>query len=341
MPMKLPLATILLVSVALLGCRGGLTVNTNSKVTPVMPPAGPVAPMVVDRVDHQATTKVAIIDVDGMLLNMEMPGPYSQGENPVALFRERLAAVERDPCVRALVLRINSPGGGVTACDIMRHDLVAFRERRPIPVMACLLDVGTGGAYYLATAADAIIAHPTSVVGGVGVILNLYNLNDAMAQFNVFAAPIKSGENIDIGSPITALGDERRRLLQAMADEFHARFRDTVISTRGLQAEAQTEIFDGRVMTGRQAQYLGLVDAVGYLDDALAGARQAGGAANATAVLYHRSGDPAYSRYDITPNVPMQTGLFPYSVPGLDRARLPTFLYLWQPEPTLEKQGGR
>jgi protease IV len=338
---KSPLAATLLLSVALVGCRNGICVSTNSKVTPVMPPVGPVTPMVVDRVDHEATTRVAIIDVDGLLLNMEMPGPYSQGENPVALFRERLAAVERDPCVRALVLRINSPGGGVTACDIMRHDLIAFRRRRPIPVIACLLDVGTGGAYYLATAADGIIAHPTSVVGGVGVILNLYNLNDAMAQFNVVAAPIKSGENIDIGSPITALGDERRRLLQSMADEFHARFRDAIVTTRGLRPEAQAEVFDGRVITGRQAQDLGLVDAVGYLDDALAEARQAGGAVNATAVLYHRSGDPAYSRYDITPNVPLQTGLFPYSVPGLDRARMPTFLYLWQPEPTLEKQGGR
>jgi protease-4 len=332
---------VLLSLSALLGCRGGVCVNTNSKVTAVLPTAGPVRAMVVERVDANAATKIAIVDVDGVLLNMEMPGPYSQGENPVAVFRERLAAVERDPCVRALVLRINSPGGGVTACDIMRHELVAFRQRRPMPVTACLLDVGAGGAYYLATAADTIIAHPTSVVGGIGVILNVYNLNDAMAQMNVVAAPVKAGENIDLGSPITALGDERRALLQTMADEFQVRFRDTVLGSRQIAPEAQLTIFDGRVVTGQQAAHAGLVDAVGYFDDALQGARQAGNAPEAAAVIYHRSGDPAYTRYDITPNIPLQTGLLPYSVPGLDRARLPTFLYLWQPEPTLEKQAGR
>ena len=90
--------------------------------------------------------KVAIVDVDGLLLNRNIGGFGSMGENPVALFREKLDALEADPGVAAIVLRINSPGGGVTACDIMTRDLRAFRERRGIPVVACLMDVGAGGA---------------------------------------------------------------------------------------------------------------------------------------------------------------------------------------------------
>ena len=145
---------------------------------------------------------VAVVDVDGVIVNRNMTGLGSMGENPVALFREKLDTIARDGRVRAVVLRINSPGGGVTASDIMRRDLVEFRQRTGLPVVACLLDTGTGGAYYIATACDAIVAHPTSVVGGVGVILNLYNMEDTLAQFNVLPASIRAGERIDAGSPV-------------------------------------------------------------------------------------------------------------------------------------------
>jgi protease-4 len=326
---------------ALAGCKGGICIHANAKVTPQTPPVGPVQPMAVERIDPQTGLKVALIDVDGMLLNMDMCGPYSQGDNPVAIFRERLMAVSRNPCVRAVVVRINSPGGGVTASDIMRHDLTEFRMRTRLPIVACLMDVGAGGAYYLATAADQIHAHPTTITGGIGVILNIYNLSDALAQQNIIPTPVKAGDNIDLGSPIRSMDDAKRKLLQTMANEFHTRFRDTVAASRRLSPEMQAAAFDGRVFTGRQALDLGLVDSLGYLDDAIAAARELGGAPQATVVIYHRSTDQAHSLYAITPNVPLQAGLLPLSIPGLDRAKLPTFLYLWQPEPTLEKQGGR
>ncbi len=118
-------------------------------------------------------TRVAIIDVDGLILNTPFVGPLSCGENPVALFREKLDAVARDKCVKAVVLRINSPGGGVAACISMRHDLERFKACTKLPVVACLMDTAAGGAYYLASGADQIVAGPATVTGGVGVILNL------------------------------------------------------------------------------------------------------------------------------------------------------------------------
>jgi protease IV len=340
----MPRTALLYVGIMLLtvvGCKGGIRVNASARVTPQTPPVGPVQPMAVERINSETGLKIALVDVDGLLLNMDMSGPYSQGDNPVALFRERLMAVGRDPCVRAVVVRINSPGGGVTASDIMRHDLTEFRSRTGLPIVACLMDVGAGGAYYLATAADQIHAHPTTITGGIGVILNIYNLSDALAQQNIIATPVKSGDNIDLGSPIRGLDESKRKLLQTMANEFHERFRETVATTRKLSPETQTAAFDGRVFTGRQALDLGLVDSLGYLDDAISVARTLGGAPQASVVIYHRATDQAHSVYAITPDVPLQTGLFPLSIPGLDRAKLPTFLYLWQPEPTLEKQGGR
>ena len=292
------------------------------------------------RYDSNAGT-VAIVDVDGLLLNNDATGLGSWGENPVSAFREKLDAIECDPSVCAIVVRINTPGGSVTATDIMWRDLTSFKKCKCVPVVACLMDTAAGGGYYLATAADSIVAHPTSVTGGIGCILNVYNLEDLMAQFNILVAPIKSGANIDLGSPIKQLTDEKRKLLQDMADEFHKRFRDVVLTARPEVNGKLETTFDGRVFTATQAKELYLVDQIGYLDNALCVARSMAGVNYANVVLYHRREDQALSQYSITPNTPLQKGIFPISVPGLDRSKLPCFLYLWQMEPASEVVNGK
>jgi protease-4 len=317
-------------------------------VTTELPPThatGPVCPQVVV---PGTGARIAIIDVDGLLLNYPMVGMGSMGENPVALFRERLEAAAADPCVRAVVVRINSHGGGVTASDIMRRDLLAFKARKGVPVVACLMDVAAGGAYYLATAADQIVAHPTAVTGGIGVILNLYKLDDTMAlTLNAQSVAIRAGEKIDMGSPLAYAGrelgdevDQGRQLLQEIADEYHRRFIEAVQSSRPVNDPTEA-IYDGRVFTAPTALAYGLVDRLGYVDDAVALARDLASAPGACVVLYHRSNDRARTLYAVTPNVPLQSTLLPMSVPGLERSKLPTFLYLWQPEPSMERLGGR
>ena len=284
--------------------------------------------------------KVAIVDVDGLLLNRNIGGFGSMGENPVALFREKLDALEADPGVAAIVLRINSPGGGVTACDIMTRDLRAFRERRGIPVVACLMDVGAGGAYLLASASDTVVAHPTTVVGGLGVILNSYNLQEAMGQFNVTARPVKAGKLVDAASPVRPLEPEELQMLQGMATEFHGRLKRQIHDGRPAVA-VDAELFDGRVITGEGAAKAGLVDRIGYLDDALAEARGLAGIdADAAVVMLRRDNDRAYTAFDVTPNSPQQSALIPLNLPGLDRSQLPTFLYVWQPETSLAAAAG-
>ncbi|MBL9123476.1 MAG: S49 family peptidase [Planctomycetaceae bacterium] len=326
------------------GCKHPVRVVTDSNVRVYGPSPQSLGPLVPMPLPGQAPTsgrKIALVDIDGLLLNQDMTGLYSDGENPVAVFREKLDIISRDPCYAAVVLRINSPGGGVTASDMMRHDLQSFKARTGRPVVACLMDVGAGGAYYLATTADAIVAHPTSLTGGIGVILNLYNLEDAMAQFNIVGVPIKSGDHIDLGTPIKPQSDAAREILQKIAEEFHARFRQGVIADRPQLAGAPPDVFDGRVFTAQQGVELQLVDSVGYLDDAARLAGELGGVPGAPLVMLHRRHDRARSPYDATPNVPLQTTLLPLSMPGFERARLPAFLYLWQPDPTLERTGGR
>jgi protease-4 len=342
-----------------LGCAQPLSVNTRATVDAVgninvdatgnvkaqlapTPRLEPVSAMgLPHRPQDPNAPKIAIVDVDGLLLNNDATGFGSWGENPVSAFRERLDAIECDPCVRAVVIRINTPGGSVTATDIMWRDLTAFKHRTCIPIVACLMDVGAGGGYYLAVAADTIVAHPTSVTGGIGCILNVYNLQDLMGQFNILGIPIKSGANIDLGSPIKELSADKRKLLQDMTDEFHARFRNVVLKGRPSVDGSNESTFDGRVFTARQAQELHLIDQIGYLDNAVAAARKMAGVDYANVVFYHRKDDPALSPYSITPNTPLQKGLIPINVPGLDRSKLPSFLYLWQMEPSAEAALGK
>ena len=285
------------------------------------------------RQQQMKAPRVCVVDVDGLLVNKNLSGMGSFGENPVALFREKLDCIATDPSVAAIVLRINSTGGGVTAADMMSRDLAQIRAQSNVPIVACVMDVGAGGAYYLASGADAIVAHPTSLVGGIGVILNVYNMEDSMGQFGVVSIPIKSGDRIDIASPERMMEEDERDLLQGIADEFHQRFIDRVNSSR--KHPIAKELADGRVITGEQALVAGLVDQVGYLDDAIVLARQlARLPQDAPIVMLRRDNDRAYTLFDVTPNTPTMSSILPLKMPGIERSSLPTYLYLWQPEPS-------
>lgn len=344
--------------------------------------ASPVSPRAIGNRSTRGGGKVAIVDVDGLIVNRNFSGLNSMGENPVSLFREKMRRVQCDPSIAAVVLRIDTPGGGVTASDILAHEIGNLRQCRDIPIVACLMTNGCGGGYYLATHADTIIAHPTSIVGGIGVILNTYNLEDTMGQYNVVPVTVKAGEKIDLGSPQRTMEKVERKILQDMADQFHDRFIAQVRRSRGAKLAVEdalidadqlqlrdklaanaagrndgagnaedvddadpserkvADIFDGRVWTGQQAVSLGLVDQTGYLDDAIdVASRLAGLPAEPSVVLLRRDNDRAMSEFDVTPNEPMSS-LLPLSIPGLDRSKLPTFLYLWQPEPSFVTSGG-
>jgi protease-4 len=285
--------------------------------------------------------RVAVLDVDGLLLNTNLTGPYSTGENPVDLFREKLDRAAADPAICAVVVRINSPGGAVTATDIMWRDLEAFRERTHRPVVACLMDLGCSGGYYLATASDVIFAHPTTITGGIGVVMNVWNLEDALGTFNIRTQFIKAGPRIDTGNIVKSLDPESRRLLQRMADQLHARFQYVVRTQRPRLDPAGGSTLDGRILGAQEALDRGLIDHIGYLDDAIETARQLACQPAAGVVLLHRCNDVARTPYATTPNIPLQATWIPFSVPGADRSRWPTFLYLWQPDPTLIHLSGQ
>jgi protease-4 len=345
------LAVLGLLVLGLSGCHQPIKLVTedhlriDGPVSAEIVPTSNAHPVVAMPVEGGATAckspHVAIIDVDGLLLNTNLTGPYSSGDNPVDIFREKLDVAAADPYAVAIVVRINSPGGSVTASDIMWSELQCFREKTHRPVVACLMDLGTSGAYYLSTACDAILAHPTTVTGGIGVVLNLYNLEDAMNVLNIVSQAVKAGEKIDLGTVTREMKPEEEALLKEMANEFYDRFRSVVHQQRPQVDTTNKTTFDGRVFTASQALKLGLIDQIGYLKDALKLARECAGRPDAGAVLLHRCGDVGRTPYATTPNYPIHVNLVPASLPGLDRGKLPTFLYMWQPDPTLERWSGR
>jgi len=223
---------------------------------------------------------------------------------------------------------------------MMRHELATFRERRRVPVVACLMDVGAGGAYYLATASDMIYAQPGTVTGGIGVIFNSYSLQDTMAQWNIIGQAVRAGDNIDLGSPVKGLKEDSRKILQQMANQYHQQFRDDVLATRPNVPQDDPTVFDGRIFTSQQAMEKGLIDRIGSLDEAIENAGQLARCDRTSVVMYERKGHPAYSMYATQSQVPLQSQIQLPSIPGLNRSHLPMFLYMWQPEPTLERLGG-
>jgi protease-4 len=275
--------------------------------------------------------KVAIIDVEGMILNARTSGLLSDGENPVSLFRERLDAAACDDHVKAVVLRINSPGGAVTASDIMYQDLVHFRDKTGKPVVACMMDLAASGAYYLAMGADLVYAHPTTVTGSIGVIMSLYNASGLFEKIGLASNPIKSGPNKDIGNPGRPMTEEERAILQGIVNGFYGQFVHIVAEGRHMPEDKVRVLADGRVYTGVEAKELGLVDAVGHLEDAIKAAKELACLKDAKIVAYDRCDGYRGSIYSALQHIPSEINV-KLQVPGLT-AQTPgaTFMYLWQP----------
>src|SRR5438132_4467585 len=249
-------------------------------------------------------------------MNARSSGLLSDGDNPVSLFREKLDAAACDKHVKAVVLRINSPGGAVTASDIMYQDLLHFRHETNKPVVACMMDVAASGAYYLAMASDRIYAHATTVTGSIGVIMSLYNASGLLTKIGVTSDPVKSGPNKDIGNPARPMTKEEREILQNMVNSFYDQFVQVVVKGRQLPEERVRALADGRIYTGLDAKKQGLVDEVGYLEDALQAAMDLACIKDARIIAYDACHGYRGSIYAGMPKIPSEISV-KLDVPGL------------------------
>ncbi len=288
------------------------------------------SPLVERVLEGDGSRKILLVDISGAISEQEKPGLMG-GDTPstVSRVREALLKAEKDDRISGLILRIDSPGGSVTASDIIHHDLSEFKKRRGIPVHACITGVGASGAYYAAAAADRIIAHPTAITGSIGVILMKFNLAGLMGKLGVEEQTVKSGDKKDIFSPFRRATAEEEKLAREIIDQLHGRFLDVLMHRPGnrLSRGELARLADGRIFTAHQAQQAGLIDATGYLDNAIADMRKLIGDERARVIGYYRPGTYLGSIYDGRESKGGVAGM----LAGGNGTFGGSFMYLWQP----------
>jgi len=269
--------------------------------------------------------RVALIDLDGFL------GDRSGRALPmttVADVREKLDSAARDARVRAIVVRVDSPGGGAAASDMMYRQIQQFRSETGRPVVAALMTTAASGGYYVALPADRIVAAPTTVTGSVGAVMTVVNVEGLLGKIGVRSDSIKSGEVKDIGSATRTMTPQERALLEGVIRSYSQRFLDLVRQHRPqMTEEAIRTISDGRILTAEQALELGMVDRIGYLDEAIEEACRLAGIETAEVVLYRPF--PHYNE-NIYARAPSGGAGAPLS--AMDLLSCPVGpLYLWAP----------
>ena len=184
-----------------------------------------------------------------------------------------LMAIRRathDKKVMAILMDVDSGGGGITASDILYKALIDFKGSQPGRVVVAMCgDVAASGAYYVALAADHIVAHPTTVTGSIGVLMQGLNMRELSEKIGITDITIKSGDNKDLMNPFHDMSAEQQEILQDIVDEMHSRFVGLVVEHRQMDENEARRLADGRIVTAPRAEKLGLIDQVGYWDDAI------------------------------------------------------------------------
>ena len=198
--------------------------------------------------------KIAIVEVKGVI---------SQSSGII----EELQQYVDDRDVKAIILRIDSPGGGVGPSQEIYREVMKIRPKKK--VVTSMGSVAASGGYYIASASDLIVANPGTITGSIGVIMQFSNFEELLKKIGIKGVVLKSGEHKDIGSPFREMTQEEKKIMQEVLDNVHQQFIQAVADGRKLDRAKVAEIADGRILTGEQAKNLGLVDQMGNLQDTI------------------------------------------------------------------------
>ena len=282
-------------------------------------------------VEGERGPKIALIDIEGVLSEVEKPTRFGlrEEESPVARVRAQLDKAAKDRAVKAVILRIHSPGGTATASEIIYGEIQRFKAKKPVPVVAQLVGIATSGAYYAAMAADRVYANPTTVTGSIGVIFVSVNASGLMEKLGLADQTIATGPYKDVGSPLRPMTPEDRTLMQGVLDDLYRRFVQVVAAGRPRLPDARVaELADGRIYSAAQAQANGLVDGVADLPGTIDEVRRRAGLEEVRVVAYHRKREWRENLYTL-PSSLETLAVKPTAL--LDLLHGPTFAYLWWP----------
>jgi len=200
--------------------------------------------------------KIAIVEVRGVI---------TQSSGVIEELQQYLA----DDGVKAIILRVDSPGGGVGPSQEIYREIMRIKSNSKRKVVTSMGSVAASGGYYIASASDLIVANPGTITGSIGVIMQFSNFEELLKKIGVKGVVLKSGEHKDIGSPFREMTPEEKRIMQEVLDNVHQQFIQAVADGRKLDRSKVAQIADGRILTGEQAKSLGLVDQLGNLQDTI------------------------------------------------------------------------
>lgn len=288
-------------------------------------------PLVETRIGGEGADKILVMEISGAI-TQEDQVQNLQGKrkiNPVAQTKEKLGMALADPDIRAIILLINSPGGEVTASDILYHELMTFKQRKGIPIVTSITSVGASGAYYVAMASNKVVAHPTSIVGSIGVIINSMNVTRLMEKIGVEDVTYKSGKYKDMGSPLKPVSEEETEIFESIVNHFHNQFVDVVAKGRNMERREVEKLATGRIFNAADARQKGLVDEIGYIDTAIETAKREARLTAASIIMYHRQ--DVYRENIYNRNASMSSNFLGFEFSDLVSKQNPDFLYLWKP----------
>ena len=280
-------------------------------------------------VEGSGTHKIVIIPVEGIITDRSLRKLLYNVPSLVRSVTDQLDRAASDDMVEAVILEINSPGGGITATDTLHDEILQFKEKTGKKVVVYMKDVAASGGYYIAACSDRIVAHPTSITGSIGVIMMLFNFEGLYNLIGVSENVIKSGKLKDMGSSSRPITEEEKKLFQEIIMEMHSRFVDIVSKGRGMPKEEVANLADGRVYTGQQALGNGLIDAIGYIDDVIEAVKEESGLDEAKIIRYRRKIGLSeliltFARGGGTPSAFID-------VDALTEKQVPKLMYLWTP----------
>ena len=226
--------------------------------------------------------KVGVVEVNGAILDSRA-------------VIEQLKKFREHDVIKAIVIRINSPGGGVASSQEIYKEIMRTREFKR--VIASMGTMAASGGYYIAAGADGIVANPGTITGSIGAIMGYTNFEELLNKLGLLPVVIKSGPYKDVGSPARTMTEEERDLLQEVVSKIHQQFIHAIAEGRKLEASQVELIADGRIFSGEQAKELGLVDRMGNLEDALQWAGELGGIQGEVIPIYAKDEDLSFLRY--------------------------------------------
>jgi protease-4 len=279
--------------------------------------------------------KLLVIPIRGIISDAPKQQLFRTMPSMVQEFVSQIRRAEKDKKIRALLLKIDSPGGSVIASDIVYNEILAFKRRTGAKVVVAMMGVAASGGYYISLPADAIVAHPATITGSIGVIFFRPKVTGLMGKIGVGVEVNKSGKNKDIGSPFRQTTAEEEMILQNLTDKLGQRFLDLLTEHRSINQHNLIEISTARVFLADEALTLGLVDKIGYLEDAVREAKMlAGLPEDAKIVVYRRTEYPddnlyntSTTRFEGARGVSLVSIDLPGTLAGLQTG----FYYLWTP----------